>query len=214
MSAESNTIIPGAFYRSSQPGGWGDSTTRIHIPGPIVKIDKVTRQIVGVDSIPAPIQLPTHKESFSLVNPKERETCAFDRYDAEALCEGLNLALQTGNIEVVANETVKELFPKAWDKRKERIVFKRSNGVLDPIKPLSQLVEDFIQSRRVRLQSGESLEAQDGAKSNQQSEEHRKRVRESLFVSDSSLTSMTQTAPSGELESPPTAPVPPTPPGE
>lgn len=215
------TITPGAFYWSRQPGGWADASTGIHFPGPIVKIDKVTRQITGVDSMPAPVQLPTHKESFSLTNPKEREVCAFDRTDSEALCEGLNLAMQTCNIEVCPNEIVQELYPKAWAKRQDRIVFKRGTS-MNPTKPLAELVSDFMQGRRVRLKAGEATDTQDAKYDEQREKDRQKRIQDELQQTNPSLVSANQVSadvngvsqePAKQAPTPPTPPVPPTPPG-
>lgn len=199
-------IIPGAFYISRQPGGWADANTGIHIPGPIVKIDKITREVVGIDSMPNPVQMPTHKISFLTENKNERGEVPFDRVDAEATCEGFNLALQTGNIELISNETVKELFPKAWANRQDKIVHSKSSA---DTKPLGELLDDFMQQRRLRLKSGESIKAQDEAKAAQREKERVERIQSELQNSVGASLSANATAESAPA---PAAPLPPAPP--
>src|SRR5579872_7466800 len=138
-------IIPGAFYQSVQPGGFTDASTGIHIPGPKVHIDPVTRGVAAVAEMPDPVQIPHLKRTFDLKDNKLQVDAPFDRVDAEATTEGLNMALQTGIIRRVSDEEVKELYPAAYAKRNKEIVF-NPNG--QNVVPMATLVDRFQETLR------------------------------------------------------------------
>ncbi|MHB8590787.1 MAG: hypothetical protein ACYDBO_02230 [Vulcanimicrobiaceae bacterium] len=133
------TLQPGGYYQSTDPGGFTDSTTGLHIPGPKVKVDDERRQVIEVTSLPDPLQVPTHKISYDMKDRKLQIECAFNRVDETPIHDGLQMALNTGIIRLIPDEVVKERYPKAWAKRQEKIVFSRDH---EKTVPMLDLIED------------------------------------------------------------------------
>ena len=136
----------GAFYRCTQPGNFTDATTGITIPGARVRVEGVDRRVVGIDHMPAPVQIPTHKMSFTYVDKDEKRMAwiekDFDAQDKLPLHEGLYLAVACGVIEELSDEYVHDRFPEAYAARQEKIVFDPRAGVRDE-RPLAELLEKF-----------------------------------------------------------------------
>lgn len=144
----SETLQPGAFYQSTDPGGFTDSTTGLHIPGPKVKVDDERRQIIEITSLPDPIQLPTHKISYDMKDRKLEVECEFNRVDEAPIHDGLQMALNTGIIRAIPDEVVKERYPKAWAKRQEKIVFSRDHEKVVPMLDLIEAAEAKLDAAR------------------------------------------------------------------
>lgn len=144
-----DTIVPGDFYISHDPGGWTDRITGIHIPGSRVRIDPNTRMIEAVESIPDPVQIPHYK---MIVNVKdkdrkvqERTEVPFDRPDEYPLHDGLNMALSTGIIQHIEDEDVEDLYPNAWAARREHYVYDDEKKVM---RPMGDMMDDFHAKRK------------------------------------------------------------------
>lgn len=142
---EVGAIVPGGFYQGVFPGGFTDAVTGIHVPGPVVNLDKETkRQVVSISSMPDPVQVPHFKRiiDFKDKDRKVREEVevTFDRQDEQPLHEGLVLALNTGNIRYVSEEEMADRYPQAWEEREERKVFDKAGK---PARPMLELIEEF-----------------------------------------------------------------------
>lgn len=135
----SETLEPGGFYQSTDPGGWSDSVTGLHIPGPKVTVDQERRTIVAVSELPDPIQIPTHKLSYDLKDRNVEVECAFNRADESPIHDGLQMALNTGIIRQVPDDVVKERYPQAWAKHQDKILFSRDR---EKVTPMLDLIED------------------------------------------------------------------------
>jgi len=154
-------VIPGAFYQSVAPGGFTDAVTGIHIPGPTVHIDPVTRGVAAVAEMPAPVQIPHLKRTFDLKDNLLQVEAPFNRVDAEATTEGLNMALQTGIIRRVSDEEVKELYPAAFAARNEKIVYRHDGQT---VVPMASLVDQFQeQMRKAKSEKAKRSDTADAA---------------------------------------------------
>jgi hypothetical protein len=135
-------IEPGEFYQSVESGGWTDSLTGIHVPGPKVQIDPVTHDVIKITELPDPIQIPHLKRTWDLKDNSLKVDDRFDRQDAEALTDGLQLALSVGIIRHVPLHEVEKFYPKAYANRRttsDPIVFSREKHIV----PMADLVRDF-----------------------------------------------------------------------
>jgi hypothetical protein len=146
-----DTIVPGDFYISNDPGGWTDRITGIKIPGPIVNIDQDTRMIEGIATMPDPVQIPHVKIVVNVKDKdrkvQERTEVPFDRADDMPLNDGLNQALATGIIERLEDEVVAELYPNAWAKRKAHYVYDDEKKTP---RPMRDLISEFHASRKTQ----------------------------------------------------------------
>lgn len=137
-------VVPGAFYQGIFPGGFRDALTGIHIPGPIVNLDRETkRQVVSVHSMPDPVQLPHSKEVYDYKDKdrkvRELTVVPFDRQDESPMHDAFNLALATGIIRRVEDADVQALYPAAWEQRKEKFVFTREVAAV----PMVDLIAEY-----------------------------------------------------------------------
>ena len=111
-----------------QVGGWQDSATGLKIPGPHAVLDPITHAVVELIDFPDPVQIPTHKMSPDLKDPGEFIEVEFFDGDALEIHDGIRLALDTGILEVIDDETVKSEFPNAWAKRRKKWTFEPRAG--------------------------------------------------------------------------------------
>lgn len=121
-------VAPGAFYQGCFPGGFSDSVTGIHVPGPIVFVNnEAERMITGVASLPDPVQMPHVKLVLDFIDKDRKDRkwieAPFDRQDTAPLHEALALALGTGIIRELPDEEVERRYPDAWAKRSSHLVF-------------------------------------------------------------------------------------------
>lgn len=120
-------LIPGAFYQGIMPGGFSDSLTGLHIPGPKAIIDgPLRRETIALTDLPDPIQIPHTKIVIDLnesgKSRKEIEV-PFNEHDETPLHDAFQLALGTGIIRMVPDDVVEEKYPGAWAKRIEHYVW-------------------------------------------------------------------------------------------
>ena len=141
----------GKFYQGVMPGGFTDAQTGIHVPGPKANLDGSTKRVVvSLTELPDPIQLP----HFKIVNElseggktrKEVEV-DFTADDEQPVHEAFQLALATGIIRMVPDETVEEKYPAAWAARSEHLVYRIDN--LASKKPMLELLHDAEDAGRL-----------------------------------------------------------------
>ncbi|MHB8296150.1 MAG: hypothetical protein ACYDH5_16340 [Acidimicrobiales bacterium] len=118
----------GNFVVSRQPGHWTDPATGIKVLGPHCVVDEVTREIIAYTDFPAPVQLPTTKMSADPKDLSEWSEIPFFDADSSNVHDGIWLAIQTGILEVVSDEAVKESYPDAFAKRRAYCFEPRSNA--------------------------------------------------------------------------------------
>lgn len=123
---------PGAFYQCVEVGGWSDASTGIHIPGAKAIVDPKNKhnEIINFIDVPDPIQLPTHKRVLvTNANGKGQKEMDvdFDANDENPMHQGFLMALQTGIIRIVPQETMEAKYPEAWAKRQEKYLWLAEN---------------------------------------------------------------------------------------
>ena len=146
-----DSIVPGDFYISNDPGGWTDRTTGIHVPGPIVDVDKDTRMIEGVHTMPNPVQIPHYKMVVDFKDKdrkiQERKEVPFDRPDEIPLHDALNMALSTGIIVRVSDEEMETTYPEAWAERKAHYLYDEEKKTQ---RPMADMIADYHKARAVK----------------------------------------------------------------
>jgi hypothetical protein len=137
-------LLVGAFYISTQVGGWTDVITGLHIPGPKVRVRQDTREPLEITELPRPVQLP-HWKTERVLDKESRlyvdREVPFDRHDESSYHEGLQMALDCGIIERLDDERVRRVYPDAWAERQEHYVFSR-DVVTKGAKTLKELLEE------------------------------------------------------------------------
>lgn len=119
-------VAPGRWYQGVFAGGFSDAQTGIHVPGPIVELDKDTRKPVRIVHLPDPVQIP-HKRVIQRIDERGHvttEEVAMDYSTDEhpSALDGLHLALQCGQIREVPAEEMQRRYPDAFaDKREDRV---------------------------------------------------------------------------------------------
>ncbi len=143
-----DSVIPGDFYFSTHPGGWTDRTTGIHVPGPVVNVDKDTRMYESVEAMPNPVQLPHYKIVVDMKDKdrkiQERKEVPFDRADEVPLHDGLNMALSTGIISHISDEEMQETYPEAWAARKTHYIYDDETKIQ---RPMGDMIAEFHKKR-------------------------------------------------------------------
>lgn len=144
-----DSIIPGDFYISNDPGGWTDRTTGIHFPGPTVNlVQDGSRMIDSVNSVPDPVQLPHVKVIVDFKDKdrkvQERKEVPFDRQDETPLHDGISQALGTGIIEHVSDEDIQRFYPNAWKNRQEKYVY---DAEVKIARPMTELISEYHTKR-------------------------------------------------------------------
>jgi hypothetical protein len=158
-----DNIEPGAFYQCSQPGGFTDTTTGIHVPGPKVKLDEVNkRQVVGISDLPDPIQMPHKKEVYDYKDKdrkvREKAVVPFDRKDEYPFHEAFQMALSTGILRKVEDEDVEKFYPAAWEARQTNIVYTNEIAITPMADLIDQhqetLLTERLESAKAEQQAG------------------------------------------------------------
>lgn len=137
-------VTAGSFVTCRQIGGFTDSATGIHFPGPKATIDSVTRQVIALHDFPPPIQLPTTKMS---PNPKDlSEYLEVDFFENDSITDSaIRLALDVGILEIVEDDVVEAAYPDVWRTRRAWCYEPRSN-VRDAVK--SESLADLYERAR------------------------------------------------------------------
>lgn len=141
-------LTPGGFYQCVSIGGFTCATTGITIPGGKAVLDGNNRSIVKVVDLPDPVQIPTHRivrERKVLGDPRSEmveNEIGFTEYDShqQGIHEALQLALSTGVIREVDDETLERHYPEALAKRQNKIVWREISTREQ--RPLSELVAE------------------------------------------------------------------------
>lgn len=121
----------GAWYIGVHPGGFTDSETGIHIPGPKAIVEEHTRKVLDICDIPEPVQIP---HARLVVQPKDPTNSRSERVETEigftekdfyeqSIADGLQMALSTGIIRHVPDAEVEKYFPETYAKRQEHFVY-------------------------------------------------------------------------------------------
>lgn len=139
-----HSLIAGAFYQGLHVGGFTDSLTGIHIPGPKAEIDEgKKREIIRFIDIPEPIQLPHFKVIVEISeggkSRKEVEV-DFNANDEQPVHEAFQLALSTNVIRLVPDDIMEEKYPETWAMRKEKYVWRDFST--KPQRPVQDLLEE------------------------------------------------------------------------
>lgn len=117
----------GDFVTCRQVGAFEDPLTGVKVMGPKAVVD-INGALIGYKDFPVPVQLPTSKMS---ANPKDlsdwREIPFFEA-DSSNVHDCLWLAVQTGVLEVVPPEVMRESYPDAFAKRRAWCFEPRSNA--------------------------------------------------------------------------------------
>jgi hypothetical protein len=139
-----HSLIAGAFYQGLYPGGFSDSLTGIHIPGPRANVDDSNkREIINFIDIPEPVQLPHFKIVLEVSDggkTRKEVEVDFNANDEQPVHEAFQLALSTGVIRLVADEIMEEKYPETWAMRKEKYVWRDFNT--KPQRPVTDLFEE------------------------------------------------------------------------
>lgn len=161
----------GEFLVCRQVGGWQDSATGIKIPGPQAIVDPITQKVIKLVNFPDPVQIPHHKMSPVTKSTTSRsrgeraewiEWQEIDFFDEDELRihDGLRLALDTGILEVVPDETVQSAFPTAWANRREKWTFEpRSPQRAE--KEAESLLDLYSAAKSRRIADGEQVAGAD-----------------------------------------------------
>jgi hypothetical protein len=165
-----DVLVPGAFYQGVYPGGFSDSLTGIHIPGPKAILDGSTkRSVVRLTDLPEPVQLPHYKivveVSDSGKTRKEVES-DFNANDEQPVHDAFQLGLATGVIRMVPDDEMEEKYPETWAERQERYVWRQHDvtKVVDMAAMLREAQEndDFARfANETTAQTRERVEAID-----------------------------------------------------
>jgi hypothetical protein len=153
-------MIPGAFVTCPTPGGWTDSATRLHVPGPIVEVSNDTeRRIVGIAELRPPVQLFHAKKRVTFerkrpsAEPEKIVTVVpFDEEDEFNVHGGLWLAIQTGAIRHVSDEEMQRDWPEQWAARKENLVFD-PEAIEDQVVNMVDLARQFRETQRTQREA-------------------------------------------------------------
>lgn len=121
-------VKPGDFYIGVFPGHFTCPITGIIFRGPKVRMGGSTGlEILAVDSMPDPVQIPHFKHIIEVDSRgvRHERDVDFDRSGDDAIHEAIQLAIVTGQIKHVPEDVMMKHFPAAYEKRQEKIVYSR-----------------------------------------------------------------------------------------
>lgn len=154
-------LTPGAFIVCTQIGGFADPSTSLFIPGPKAITEPITRSVVELVEFPDPVQLPHRRMTLDEKTGEWLEV-AFNHVDSLNSQDCLQLALDTGILRIVDDEIVRESFPNAWAKRKDRVVFDPREKNRPTTALLDLFDRDFEKAREAAKQAHKDAEAAAG----------------------------------------------------